>query len=367
MATEVGLRELLEAGVHFGHQTRRWNPRMRRYIHGERDSIHVIDLLQTEVLLKKAQDFVQEVAAKGGTILFVGTKKQAQDSIEEWAGKCEMPYVNKRWLGGLLTNFNTIKARIKRLHELRGLQEGGQLDLLPTKERMSMEAELKKLEFNLGGVADLQRLPDAIVMIDLNVEEIGLREASRLDIPIVALVDTNCDPTTVDYVVPGNDDAIRSCSLFVGALGSAIDEAAAAWRIAEEKRRAEEAKRKAEEDAKRKAEEEERKKQEAEAAAKEKAEAAQKAKEADEAKKAGAQAQAEAAKQPKPVPQAKQAPKPAAQEQKPAEPAPHPQKISDDAEAPAEPEAPKQHPQKISDDAEAPAEETPAPEPTEAK
>jgi small subunit ribosomal protein S2 len=355
MATEVGIKELLEAGVHFGHQTRRWNPRMRRYIHGERDGIHVIDLLQTEQLLKKAQDFVQEVAAKGGTILFVGTKKQAQDSIEEWSGKCEMPYVNKRWLGGLLTNFNTIKARIKRLHELRGLQEGGQLDLLPTKERMSMEAELKKLEFNLGGVADLQRLPDAIVMLDLNVEEIGLREATRLNIPIIALVDTNCDPTPVDFVIPGNDDAIRSCSLVVGALGSAIDEAAAAWRIAEEKRRAEEEKRKAEEDAKRKAEEEERKRKEAEEAAAKKAEDA---KQAEAAKKAQAE---QAAK--KPAPKAQQAPE---APKEPAKPAAHPQKISDDAEVPpAEPAKPAAHPQKISDDAEVPAAE-PKPEETPA-
>ena len=233
---EVGIRELLEAGVHFGHQTRRWNPRMRRFIFGEREGIHIIDLLQTEELLKKATDFVTEVAAKGGVILFVGTKKQARDSVQEWAERCGMPYVNRRWLGGLLTNFNTIRKRIQRLHELRELKEGGRLDLLPTKERMSMEAELRKLEYNLGGVADMQRMPDAVVIIDLKTEEIGLREADRLEIPIVGLVDTNCDPTPVDYVIPGNDDAIRSCELIIGTLGGSIEGAAAKWRE-EEKRR----------------------------------------------------------------------------------------------------------------------------------
>ena len=153
-------------------------------------------------------------------ILFVGTKKQARDSVQEWAERCEMPYVNRRWLGGLLTNFNTIRKRIQRLHELRELKEGGRLDLLPTKERMSMEAELRKLEYNLGGVADMQRLPDAVVIIDLKTEEIALREAERLEIPIVGLVDTNCDPGPVSYVIPGNDDAIRSCELIIGTLGA---------------------------------------------------------------------------------------------------------------------------------------------------
>jgi len=281
---EVGIKELLEAGVHFGHQTRRWNPRMRRFIHGEREGIHIIDLLQTEELLKRATDFVTEVAAKGGVILFVGTKKQARDSIEEWAERCEMPYVNRRWLGGLLTNFNTIRKRIQRLHELRELKEGGRLDLLPTKERMSMEAELRKLEYNLGGVADMQRLPDAVVIIDLKTEEIGLREADRLELPIIGLVDTNCDPSPVDYVIPGNDDAIRSCELIIGTLGEAIDGAAAQWRAAEEKRRAEEEERKRREEEERKRREaEEKAKQEAEEKAKQEAEA--KAKAATEAKR----------------------------------------------------------------------------------
>src|SRR5215813_3666429 len=256
---EVGIKELLEAGVHFGHQTRRWNPRMRRFIFGEREGIHIIDLLQTEELLQQATDFVTEVAAKGGVILFVGTKKQARDSIEQWAERCEMPYVNRRWLGGLLTNFNTIRKRIQRLHDLRQLKESGRLDLLPTKERMSMEAELRKLEYNLGGVADMQRIPDAVIIIDLKTEEIALREAERLEIPIVGLVDTNCDPTPVDYVIPGNDDAIRSCELIIGTIGGAVEEGSSAWRVQEERRIAEEMeRRKREEEERRKREEEEK-------------------------------------------------------------------------------------------------------------
>ena len=283
---EVGIKELLEAGVHFGHQTRRWNPRMRRFIYGEREGIHIIDLLQTEELLKQATQFVTEVAAKGGVILFVGTKKQARDSVEGWAERCGMPYVNRRWLGGLLTNFQTIRKRIQRLHELRDLREGGRLDLLPTKERMSMEAELRKLEYNLGGVADMQRIPDAVVIIDLKTEEIALREAERLEIPIIGLVDSNCDPSPVKYVIPGNDDAIRSCDLIIGALGSSIEGAAAAWRAAEEKRRAEE-------EEKKRREEEERKRREAEEKAKAEAEA--KAKQEAEQKAAAQQAEAKQA------------------------------------------------------------------------
>ena len=287
---EVGIRELLEAGVHFGHQTRRWNPRMRRFIYGEREGIHIIDLLQTEELLKEATEFVTEVAAKGGVILFVGTKKQARDSVEEWAERCGMPYVNRRWLGGLLTNFHTIRKRIQRLHELRELKENGRLDLLPTKERMSMEAELRKLEYNLGGVADMQRIPDAVVIIDLKTEEIALREAERLEIPIIGLVDSNCDPSPVQYVIPGNDDAIRSCDLIVGALGSSIEGAAAAWSAAEEKRRAEE-------EEKKRREEEERKRREAEEKAKQEAEEKAKAEAAAKAKQEADQKAAAQAKQ----------------------------------------------------------------------
>ncbi|HEY1237133.1 MAG TPA: 30S ribosomal protein S2 [Solirubrobacterales bacterium] len=306
---EVGIKELLEAGVHFGHQTRRWNPRMRRFIFGEREGIHIIDLLQTEELLKQATDFVTEVAAKGGVILFVGTKKQARDSVQEWAERCQMPYVNRRWLGGLLTNFNTIRKRIQRLHELRELKEGGRLDLLPTKERMSMEAELRKLEYNLGGVADMQRIPDAVVIIDLKTEEIALREAERLEIPIVGLVDTNCDPGPVSYVIPGNDDAIRSCDLIIGALGESIEGAAAKWREEEARRRAEEEERKRREEEERKRREaEEKAKQEAEEKAKAEAEAKAKA-EADakaQAAAKGAEANREAAEE-TPQPQAEAA------------------------------------------------------------
>ena len=302
---DVGIKELLEAGVHFGHQTRRWNPRMRRYIHGERDGIHIIDLLQSEPLLKQSRDFLAEVASKGGVILFVGTKKQARDSVEEWANRCEMPFVNRRWLGGLLTNFNTIKKRINRLHELRGLKESGQLELLPTKERMSMMRELEKLEYNLGGVADMERLPDAVVIVDLKTEEIALNEASRLDLPIVGLVDTNCDPGPVSHVIPGNDDAIRSCDLIIRTLGEAIETSASTWRAAEEKRRAEEERRKQEEAERKRREDEEQRKREAEEAAK--AEAAAKA----EKDKHTEQAEA-AAKQGTKPPEQPAAPQPAA-------------------------------------------------------
>jgi small subunit ribosomal protein S2 len=264
---EVGIKELLEAGVHFGHQTRRWNPNMRRFIHGERDGIHIIDLLQTEPLLGEAREFAADVARKGGTVLFVGTKKQARDAIRDWAERCQMPYVNQRWLGGLLTNFKTISARIERLHELRELAEHGQLDLLPTKERMSMEAELRKLDYNLGGVAEMKRLPAAVFVIDLKTEAIAVREAARLQIPIIALVDSNCDPTPVGYVIPGNDDAMRSCELAISTIGAAVSEAAAQWRAEEDRRRAEE-------EAQRRREEEERQRREAEEKARREAEAA---------------------------------------------------------------------------------------------
>jgi small subunit ribosomal protein S2 len=275
---EAGLKELLEAGVHFGHQTRRWNPNMRRYIFGELDGIHIIDLIQTEQLLENARRFAGELASGGGKVLFVGTKKQARGPVKEWADRCKMPYVNQRWLGGLLTNFNTISARIARLHELTGWREEGKLALLPTKERMGMEAELLKLEYNLGGVRDMDRLPDAVFVTDLKTEEIAVREAARLRIPIIGLVDTNCDPSQIDYVVPGNDDAIRSCQLVIGTIGSAIEEGAGTWRVQEERRIAEEMeRRRKEEEERRKREEEEKARQEAEAAAKAAAEASQQA------------------------------------------------------------------------------------------
>jgi small subunit ribosomal protein S2 len=267
MPASTGLKELLEAGVHFGHQTRRWNPNMRRYIFGELDGIHIIDLVQTEDLLEQARVFAGELASGGGTVLFVGTKKQARGPVKEWADRCKMPYVNQRWLGGLLTNFNTISQRISRLHELTGWQDEGKLELLPTKERMGMQAELAKLEYNLGGVRDMDRLPDAIFVTDLKTEEIAVREAARLRIPIIGLVDTNCDPTPVDYVIPGNDDAIRSCQLIIGTIGGAIEEGSSAWRVQEEKRLAEEMeRRKREEEERRKREEEEKARLEAEQA-----------------------------------------------------------------------------------------------------
>jgi small subunit ribosomal protein S2 len=219
----VTMRELLEAGVHFGHQTRRWNPKMKRFIFTERGGIYIIDLQQTAELLGEAQDFARNLASRGGTILFVGTKKQAQDSVAEQAGRVNMPYVNQRWLGGLLTNWRTISDRIAHLHELRRLKEEGQLDLLPAKERIQMQAELEKLEANLGGVADLRKQPDAIFIVDLRKEQLAVREARRLGMPVIALVDTNCDPDEADFVIPGNDDAIRSCSLIVRAVADAID------------------------------------------------------------------------------------------------------------------------------------------------
>jgi small subunit ribosomal protein S2 len=220
----VSMRELLEAGVHFGHQTRRWDPKMKRFIFTERGGIYIIDLQQTLQLLEDAAAFARNLAERGGTMLFVGTKKQAQDSIEEEAKRVGMPYVNHRWLGGLLTNWRTISARIERLHELRRLKEEEQLELLPPKERIAMLAELERLESHLGGVADMKRQPDAVLIIDLRKEQIAVREARRLGLPVVALVDTNCDPDEADYVIPGNDDAIRSCSLVVRAIAGSIEE-----------------------------------------------------------------------------------------------------------------------------------------------
>jgi small subunit ribosomal protein S2 len=270
---QVGVKELLQAGVHFGHQTRRWHPKMRRYIFGERDGIYIIDLLKTEVLLERARVFVQDLASKGGVVLFVGTKKQAKDTIREIAEDAGMLYVHERWLGGLLTNFNTIRKRINRLHDLTRLSEEGQLALLPTKERMAREAELEKLTTNLYGVRNMERLPDAVFVTDLKVEEIGVREAGRLHIPTIGLVDTNCDPEAVDFVIPGNDDAIRSNELIIRTIGAAAAEGRAGFLRQEEQARREaeeQARREAEERAKREAEE----KAKAEAEEKAKAEAA---------------------------------------------------------------------------------------------
>jgi small subunit ribosomal protein S2 len=217
------MRELLEAGVHFGHQTRRWNPKMKRVIFSERGGIYIIDLQQTQELVGEAYEFARNLAERGGTILFVGTKKQAQDAVVEQAKRVGMPYVSNRWLGGLLTNWKTIADRIQRLHELRNLNEEGQLDLLPAKERIQMLAELEKLESNIGGVADLRRQPDAVFIVDLKKEQLAVREARRLGLPIIALVDTNADPDEADFVIPGNDDAIRSCSLITRVIADGIE------------------------------------------------------------------------------------------------------------------------------------------------
>jgi small subunit ribosomal protein S2 len=258
---QIGIKDLLEAGVHFGHQTRRWNPKMRRYIFGERGGIHIIDLQKTERLLARAQEFAGELAGRGGTVLFVGTKKQARDAIQEAAEKSGMPYVNQRWLGGLLTNFQTISKRIARLHELTDWTESGTLELLPTRERIGAEKEREKLEMTLGGVRNLQRVPDAAVVVDLKTEAIAVRELARLGIPIIGLVDSNCDPDPVTFVVPGNDDAIRSCKLVIDAVADVVAERSSRFRAEEEKarlEREEQERRDAEEQARREAEEQER-------------------------------------------------------------------------------------------------------------
>ncbi|MHB1345284.1 MAG: 30S ribosomal protein S2 [Thermoleophilia bacterium] len=218
------MKQLLESGVHFGHQTRRWNPKMKPYIFTDRGGIHIIDLQKTTKLLDRAYDFTRNIGGRGGSVLFVGTKKQCQDTIREEATRVGMPFVSHRWLGGLLTNFSTIHARINRLHELRRKKEEGALAFLPTKERMNLERELEKLETNLGGVADMQRLPDAVFVIDPKRELIATKEVIKLGIPLIGLVDTNCDPDEVDYIIPGNDDAIRSCGLIIRTLARAVEE-----------------------------------------------------------------------------------------------------------------------------------------------
>ncbi|MFM8612579.1 MAG: 30S ribosomal protein S2 [Actinomycetota bacterium] len=218
------MRELLEAGVHFGHQTRRWNPKMRRFIFTERGGIYVIDLQKTLTLAEEAHEMVRDIAATGGTVLFVGTKKQAREAVRAQAERCGMPYVNHRWLGGLLTNFRTITDRIQRLHDLRRLRDEGQLDLLPAKERLVRLHELEKLETNLSGVAGMAKLPSAVFVIDLNAEQLAVREARRLGIPLIGLVDTNCDPDEVDLAIPGNDDAIRANDLISRVVADGVIE-----------------------------------------------------------------------------------------------------------------------------------------------
>jgi small subunit ribosomal protein S2 len=218
----VTLRQLLEAGTHFGHQTRRWNPKMKRYIYGARNGIYIIDLQKTLRQLRQAADAVRRLSADGGTFLFVGTKRQAQEAVAEEAQRCGMFYVTERWLGGMLTNFATIRQRIQRLQELEQMEAEGQLDLRPKKEAMQLRKERQKLERFLLGIKTMDRLPDALFAIDTRKERIALREAKRLGIPTIAIVDTNCDPGDVDYVIPGNDEAIRSIRLITGTLADAI-------------------------------------------------------------------------------------------------------------------------------------------------
>ena len=364
---EVGITELLEAGVHFGHQTRRWNPKMRRFIFGERGGIYIIDLLKTQAALKAAQEFADTLAHRGGTVLFVGTKKQASDTIKEVAESADMPYVNHRWLGGLLTNFHTINQRIRRLHDLERYEAEGQLALLPTRERMAAQADLEKLRANLGGVKNMQRVPDAMFVIDLKTELIAVKEAQRLRIPIIGLVDTNCDPDGIDFVIPGNDDAIRSCALITQAIGQVVAEGHSIFRAEEERARKEaeerarqeaeaRARREAEEQAAREAEEQ-RAKEAEEKAARDAEAARQAAAPPAEAQPATAQAP-QAAQAAAPAPEA---PAPAPAEAQPAAPPPAPA----EAAAPAETPAPAEAAPPAQAQPEPPA-EPPAPEPVAA-
>jgi small subunit ribosomal protein S2 len=220
----ITMKELLEAGVHFGHQTKRWNPKMKEYIFGERNGIYIIDLQKTLKMFKEASKFVQDLATEGRTVLFVGTKRQAQDAIAEEAQRCSMYYVNQRWLGGLLTNWVTVQKSVKRLKELDDMSTDGRYELLPKKEVIKLERERKHLQANLAGIKNMNRLPDAIFVIDSNKEQIAVREARKLGIPVVAVVDTNCDPSEVDYVIPGNDDALRAIRLFASKVADSIAE-----------------------------------------------------------------------------------------------------------------------------------------------
>jgi small subunit ribosomal protein S2 len=220
----VSMKQLLEAGVHFGHQTRRWNPKMKEYIFTERNGIYIIDLQKTVKKIEEAYEFVKNISAEGGYILFVGTKKQAQESLQEEAQRCGMYYVNQRWLGGMLTNFKTIRKRIDRLHELEKMEEEGLFEVLPKKEVLNLRHEKERLEKNLGGIKDMTELPQAIFIVDPRKERIAIQEARKLQIPIIAIVDTNCDPDEVDYIIPGNDDAIRAVKLLTEKMADAVIE-----------------------------------------------------------------------------------------------------------------------------------------------
>jgi len=220
----VSMKQLLEAGVHFGHQTRRWNPKMATYIYTERNGIYIIDLQKTVKKLEEAYNFVRDMAAEGGNLLFVGTKKQAQDAIKEEAARCGGYYVNARWLGGMMTNFRTMRTRIDRLAQLRKMEEDGTFAMLPKKEVIQLQAEIEKLEKYLGGVKEMKKLPAALFIVDPRKERNAIAEAQKLGIPVVAIVDTNCDPDEIDYVIPGNDDAIRAIRLIAAAMASAVIE-----------------------------------------------------------------------------------------------------------------------------------------------
>ncbi len=224
MAPVVTMRQLLEAGVHFGHQTRRWNPKMKRFIHGERNGIYIIDLQQTLGRIEVAYSFVRDLVGEDGTILFIGTKKQAQDGVQSYAEKCGMPYINQRWLGGMLTNFETMSKRVNKMKEYQRMRDSGEFEAMPKKEALKISRELEKLERNLGGIRNLTKTPDAVFILDTKKEDIAVTEANKLGIPIVAVVDTNCDPDIVTYAIPGNDDAIRSGNLMCRVIADAVEE-----------------------------------------------------------------------------------------------------------------------------------------------
>lgn len=229
----ISMKQLLEAGVHFGHQTRRWNPKMAEYIFTERNGIYIIDLQKTVKKVEEAYNIVKDVAAEGKTILFVGTKKQAQEAIEEEAKRCGMYFVNQRWLGGMLTNYNTIKIRINRLHELEKMEEEGIFDVLPKKEVIKLRAEMERLEKFLGGIKEMKEMPSLLFVVDPRKERIAVREARILGIPVISIVDTNCDPDEVDYVIPGNDDAIRAVKLLTATMANAVLEGKQGFQIEE--------------------------------------------------------------------------------------------------------------------------------------
>jgi small subunit ribosomal protein S2 len=223
-APVVTMKQLLEAGVHFGHQTRRWNPKMRRFIFGERNGIYIIDLQQTLARIETAYSFVRDLVADGGTVLFIGTKKQAQDPIQSYAEKCGMPYINERWLGGMLTNFETIAKRVQKMQEYQRMRVAGDFEAMPKKEALLIGRELEKLERNLKGIREMTKLPEAVFILDTKKEHIGVTEANKLGIPIVAVVDTNCDPDLIQFVIPGNDDAIRAGTLMCRIIADAVEE-----------------------------------------------------------------------------------------------------------------------------------------------